>query len=201
MIKKVKLADFGISLPAAQVEDELIGTPQYLAPELFLQKPPQWSQAADVWALACTCIAVATGHPPYKFHPDYPFGTSEYPNIFVMGKAFEKHENLQPVIPSFLSERLRGLLRDMLKRDKRPNARELLQRPYFKKSTLKDTYKTCTTEAKTQLEKWANYEQRVADWRRLFANANGEVTQLDSAREVMTVQQGFWNNAPTMVTL
>lgn len=60
-----KIADFGLARKILSEEDwELIGTPQYLAPELWQRASP--TPASDVFALGVLCFYLLTGHVPYR---------------------------------------------------------------------------------------------------------------------------------------
>ncbi|CAJ1028574.1 Protein kinase domain/Protein tyrosine kinase, putative [Leishmania lindenbergi] len=43
----------------------LVGTPLYMAPELFMSNPPLCSMASDLWSFGCVLHELATGKPPF----------------------------------------------------------------------------------------------------------------------------------------
>lgn len=70
---RVKLADFGASrtltMTCANKAATYIGTPYWMAPEIV--KGDKYDGKVDVWSLGCTCIEMATQHPPfYRFKGD-----------------------------------------------------------------------------------------------------------------------------------
>lgn len=68
---KLKLTDFGLSLYGAfdrNIPDDksIVGTPDYLAPEIILCRPHSFS--VDYWSLGCVIFELLVGEPP--FHRD-----------------------------------------------------------------------------------------------------------------------------------
>lgn len=117
-----KISDFGC---AKKVEDPagaglIAGTPMFMAPEVARgegQGPP-----ADVWALGCSVIEMATGKPPWPESGD-PFS--------IMYRIAYSPES--PEIPSCLSDEAKDFLSNCLRRD--PNERwtvtQLLNHPFL----------------------------------------------------------------------
>ncbi|MEO7109135.1 MAG: protein kinase [Polyangiaceae bacterium] len=69
----VCVADMGVSVLAEGVIDsrpnEMVGTPQYMAPECILQREPlspDLVHRVDVYALGCLAYELITGAPPFK---------------------------------------------------------------------------------------------------------------------------------------
>ena len=61
--KTVKLTDFGLARPLAEVtEDTVAGTPGYVSPELLTGEKP--SPASDLFGLGCVLFELIAGHPP-----------------------------------------------------------------------------------------------------------------------------------------
>ncbi len=65
---RVKLADFGIARamddPGLTATGGIMGSPGYMAPELFAGKPP--SPASDLWALGATMFHAIEGRAPFQ---------------------------------------------------------------------------------------------------------------------------------------
>ncbi len=65
---RVKLTDFGIAQgaddPSLTATGGVMGSPGYMAPELFQGKPP--SPATDLWSLGATLFHVAEGRAPFQ---------------------------------------------------------------------------------------------------------------------------------------
>jgi serine/threonine protein kinase len=65
---RVKLTDFGIAQgaddPSLTATGGMMGSPGYMAPELFQGKPP--SPATDLWSLGATLFHVAEGRAPFQ---------------------------------------------------------------------------------------------------------------------------------------
>ncbi|KAF5742152.1 hypothetical protein HS088_TW09G00194 [Tripterygium wilfordii] len=132
----LKIADLGCARRVTEVSGEdgstvtpLAGTPAYMAPEVA--RGEQQGFPADVWALGCTVMEMATGRAPWVGVLDpvsalYRIGFSGY----------------VPEIPSFLSEQAKDFLSKCLKRDpeERWTAGELLNHGFLEetKSALEE---------------------------------------------------------------
>jgi hypothetical protein len=60
----VRITDFGIATAASDAAQEFVGTPQYMAPELFAGQPA--SIKSDIYALGLTLYEVFTGRRAYE---------------------------------------------------------------------------------------------------------------------------------------
>ncbi|KAJ4975630.1 hypothetical protein NE237_000736 [Protea cynaroides] len=117
-----KIADLGCArwvgeqAPAVPIA----GTPLFMAPEVA--RGEEQSFAADIWALGCTIIEMATGRPPW---PDITDPISALHRI-----AFSSD---LPDFPSFLSEEAKDFLDKCVRRDakERWTAQELLKHPFL----------------------------------------------------------------------
>ncbi|KAJ3415585.1 Suppressor of Sensor Kinase (SLN1) [Chytridiales sp. JEL 0842] len=72
----LKIADFGASkiylqspppaLPQLQAAGTLVGTPNYMSPEVIVGKPTATLGSADIWSLGCCVIEMVTGQKPWS---------------------------------------------------------------------------------------------------------------------------------------
>lgn len=60
----VKIADLGLAFTEETGEEQLAGTPHFMAPEQVLRKP--LDHRADLYALGCTFYRLVTGKTPFK---------------------------------------------------------------------------------------------------------------------------------------
>ncbi|EXB77056.1 Mitogen-activated protein kinase kinase kinase 2 [Morus notabilis] len=118
----LKIADLGCAKLAGDVA--IGGTPVYMAPEVA--RGEQQGFAADVWALGCTVIEMATGRAPWAGCDVNPVSA-----LFKIGFSGDG-----PEIPSFVSKQGRDFLGKCLKRDpsERWSASELLKHPFLESS-------------------------------------------------------------------
>lgn len=128
----VKIADFGCSkwlnparrggVRGASTASIGGGTPMFMAPEVAQGKEQGF--AADIWALGCTVIEMATG------------GSSPWPYITGGPAALLYHiafSSESPRIPDFLSDKAKDFLEKCLRRDpsERWTAKQLLKHPFL----------------------------------------------------------------------
>lgn len=117
----VKLGDFGISRVLEGTCDAavtMVGTPYYMSPEVCRSEPYSWK--SDVWALGCVLYEMCM--------LKHAFESSS-----LMGLVYKiVSDNYEP-IPSFYSQELNDLLRQLLDKqaDKRPSVEGLLASPYI----------------------------------------------------------------------
>ncbi|KAL5578780.1 hypothetical protein UlMin_011222 [Ulmus minor] len=116
----VKIADLGCARRVVVDCKPFGGTPVYMAPEVA--RGEQQGFAADVWALGCTVIEMATGKPPWSdvFDP--------VSAIYRIGFSDDV-----PEIPRLLSEQGKDFLNKCLKRNplERWTIIELLKHPFM----------------------------------------------------------------------
>ncbi|XP_019193358.1 PREDICTED: mitogen-activated protein kinase kinase kinase 2-like [Ipomoea nil] len=124
----VKIADLGCSKrlnPAGRGSAAASiggGTPMFMAPEVAQGKEQGF--AADIWALGCTVIEMATG------------GSSPWPNFTGGPAALLYHiafSGESPPVPDFLSDKAKDFLEKCLRRDpgERWTAKQLLKHPFL----------------------------------------------------------------------
>ncbi|KAF8696123.1 hypothetical protein HU200_037013 [Digitaria exilis] len=124
---RAKLADFGCARSTSgdvrRRSPMIAGTPAFMAPEVARgeeQGPP-----ADVWALACTVIEMATGAAPWSRGDT---GGDVYAAVHKIA-----YTDAIPEVPAWLSSEAKDFLCICLERDprRRPNAVELLDHPFI----------------------------------------------------------------------
>lgn len=65
----VKLADFGMSvqlLTSDEIHHTIVGTPNYIAPEIIQEHSSGHGFPADIWSFGCITFTVLTGHAPFQ---------------------------------------------------------------------------------------------------------------------------------------
>lgn len=121
-----KIADFGCArwLNAAEEEAAIGGTPMYFAPEVA--RGEEQGCPADIWALGCTVIEMATGGPPWT-RVENPVSV-----LYRIGFSGEI-----PEVPGFLSDEGKDFLSKCLRTDPRERwtARQLLRHPFLRESS------------------------------------------------------------------
>ncbi|XP_057505483.1 LOW QUALITY PROTEIN: mitogen-activated protein kinase kinase kinase 18-like [Actinidia eriantha] len=127
-----KLADFGFAKwinPAAENDNTAAvaigGTPMFMAPEVA--RGEEQGFPADIWALGCTIIEMATGESPW---PNF------YDPVSVLYRVGFSREI--PEFPDFLSDQARDFLGKCLRRDpkERWTAKELLKHPFLREKQI-----------------------------------------------------------------
>ncbi|KAJ0267073.1 Mitogen-activated protein kinase kinase kinase 15 [Hirschfeldia incana] len=115
-----KIADLGCAKMAGKGSLEFSGTPAFMSPEVA--RGEEQSFPADVWALGCMVIEMATGLSPWPELNDVVAA------IYKIGFTGES-----PEIPECLSEKGKDFLRNCLRRDpkQRWGVEELLQHPFL----------------------------------------------------------------------
>jgi mitogen-activated protein kinase kinase kinase 17/18 len=120
---RAKLADFGCARRGGGPRP-VGGTPAFMAPEVA--RGEEQGPAADVWALGCTVLEMATGRAPWS-HVDGALAA-----LHLIG-----YTDAAPEVPEWLSADARDFLRRCLARraSDRPAAAELLEHPFIASAT------------------------------------------------------------------
>ncbi|KAM6169922.1 serine/threonine-protein kinase Nek4 [Rhynchocyon petersi] len=138
----IKVGDLGIARVLenhCDMASTLIGTPYYMSPELFSNKP--YNYKSDVWALGCCVYEMAT--------LKHAFNAKDMNSL-----VYRIIEGKLPPMPKDYSPELAELIRTMLSKrpEERPSVRSVLRQPYIKRQIslfLEATKaKTCKNNAK-----------------------------------------------------
>ncbi|XP_062826111.1 serine/threonine-protein kinase Nek4 isoform X4 [Anolis carolinensis] len=118
----IKVGDLGIARVLENQYDmasTLIGTPYYMSPELFSNKP--YNYKSDVWALGCCAYELVT--------LKHAFNAKDMNSL-----VYRIIEGKLPPMPKDYSIQLKELIRTMLskKPEERPSVRSILRQPYIK---------------------------------------------------------------------
>ncbi|XP_068951589.1 serine/threonine-protein kinase Nek4 isoform X2 [Petaurus breviceps papuanus] len=119
----IKVGDLGIARVLENQYDmasTLIGTPYYMSPELFSNRP--YNYKSDVWALGCCVYEMAT--------LKHAFNAKDMNSL-----VYRIIEGKLPPMPKDYSPQLAELIRTMLckKPEERPSVRSILRQPYIKR--------------------------------------------------------------------
>ncbi|XP_008578291.1 PREDICTED: serine/threonine-protein kinase Nek4 isoform X3 [Galeopterus variegatus] len=119
----IKVGDLGIARVLenhCDMASTLIGTPYYMSPELFSNKP--YNYKSDVWALGCCVYEMAT--------LKHAFNAKDLNSL-----VYRIIEGKLPPMPRDYSPELAELIRTMLSKrpEERPSVRNILRQPYIKR--------------------------------------------------------------------
>uniref|UniRef100_A0A0D9XHJ0 Protein kinase domain-containing protein n=1 Tax=Leersia perrieri TaxID=77586 RepID=A0A0D9XHJ0_9ORYZ len=123
---RAKLADFGCSKKQQQSTAAVIGgTPAFMAPEVA--RGEEQGPAADVWALGCTVVEIATGRAPW----------SGADNVLAALRMIGYTDGAVPEVPPWMSPEAKDFLNKCLQRRSgdRATAAQLLQHPFVSTSS------------------------------------------------------------------
>mmetsp|Transcript_73167 Transcript_73167/g.128920 ORF Transcript_73167/g.128920 Transcript_73167/m.128920 type:complete len:1302 (-) Transcript_73167:67-3972(-) len=172
----VKLSDFGLAQLADQLDygkkgGKKVGTPCYMAPELF-QEGGVHSYSSDLWSFGCVFYELATGKPP--------FVAKEVEKLIQM-VLYDTAKPIENFSPEF-----RDLVDSLVQKDplQRMDWQELVDHAYWKNKRLKvnpmppqpywDQY-IREREAQRQLAKKDAEEKRIKEVTRLSANVQSNI--------------------------
>lgn len=101
----------------------IIGTPYYMSPELFMNKP--YNSKSDVWALGCCVYEMTT--------LKHAFNAKDMNSL-----VFKITSGKMPEIPKSYSSEFISLIHSMLKSNPndRPNPAKILRNPFIKKNII-----------------------------------------------------------------
>ncbi|KAM5187786.1 serine/threonine-protein kinase Nek4 isoform 3-T3 [Callospermophilus lateralis] len=119
----IKVGDLGIARVLenhCDMASTLIGTPYYMSPELFSNRP--YNYKSDVWALGCCVYEMAT--------LKHAFNAKDMNSL-----VYRIIEGKLPPMPRVYSPELAELIRTMLSKrpEERPSVRSILRQPYIKR--------------------------------------------------------------------
>ncbi|KAM4654511.1 serine/threonine-protein kinase Nek4 isoform 2-T4 [Amazona ochrocephala] len=119
----IKVGDLGIARVLENQYDmasTLIGTPYYMSPELFSNKP--YNYKSDVWALGCCVYEMAT--------LKHAFNAKDMNSL-----VYRIIEGKLPPMPKDYSPELVEIIRTMLSKrpEERPSVKTILRQPYIKR--------------------------------------------------------------------
>eukprot|EP00058_Branchiostoma_floridae_P017313 XP_002602801.1 hypothetical protein BRAFLDRAFT_227132 [Branchiostoma floridae] len=120
--KIIKVGDLGIARvldSSSDMATTLIGTPYYMSPELFSNKP--YNHKSDIWALGCCVYEMAT--------LKHAFNAKDMNSL-----VYKILRGKMPSMPKKYSTDLCDLIKLMLAQDpeKRPSSKRVLRNPYIK---------------------------------------------------------------------
>ncbi|XP_034022854.1 serine/threonine-protein kinase Nek4 isoform X2 [Thalassophryne amazonica] len=119
----IKVGDLGIARVLENQNDmasTLIGTPYYMSPELFSNKP--YNQKSDVWALGCCVYEIST--------LKHAFNAKDMNSL-----VYRIVEGKLPQMPNKYDPQLAELIKNMLckRPEDRPDVKIILRQPYIKR--------------------------------------------------------------------
>ncbi|KUJ22279.1 kinase-like protein [Mollisia scopiformis] len=115
----VQLCDFGVAGIVESKMDKrstIIGTPHWMAPELFNAKTTSYGKEVDIWAFGCMVFELATGSPPFAH---------QY-SVELLGAALQQQTpRLEDTKDSRFSKGLKDLVAFCIQED--PKARPMIE--------------------------------------------------------------------------
>ncbi|XP_006169368.1 serine/threonine-protein kinase Nek4 isoform X2 [Tupaia chinensis] len=182
----IKVGDLGIARVLenhCDMASTLIGTPYYMSPELFSNKP--YNYKSDVWALGCCVYEMAT--------LKHAFNAKDMNSL-----VYRIIEGKLPPMPRDYSPELADLIRTMLNKrpEERPSVRSILRQPYIKRQISLFLEATKAKTSKNNIKNGDSKSRPVATVVSAKSESNHEVTHLqphpseDSKGEDKCLPQG-----------
>ncbi|XP_054724483.1 serine/threonine-protein kinase PLK4-like [Uloborus diversus] len=121
---KIKIADFGLSTQLKSADEKkftMVGTAQFMSPELTMGARSCHGKGVDIWALGCVLYALLVGTPPFDGRD--------------IGEIFKKARKCDVKIPAFVSKVAAKLISDLMEKDPgcRIDLNGVLRSPFFAK--------------------------------------------------------------------
>ncbi|XP_030061949.1 serine/threonine-protein kinase Nek4 isoform X2 [Microcaecilia unicolor] len=167
----IKVGDLGIARVLENQYDmasTLIGTPYYMSPELFSNKP--YNYKSDVWALGCCVYEMAT--------LKHAFNAKDMNSL-----VFRIIEGKLPAMPKHYNPQLGELIGTMLSKqpEKRPDVKDVLRRPYIKHHISLFLQATKVKSGKSR--------RRALDSKAICASENAEASEKNVPQKQILEQQ------------
>ncbi|XP_012500536.1 PREDICTED: serine/threonine-protein kinase Nek4 [Propithecus coquereli] len=178
----IKVGDLGIARVLenhCDMASTLIGTPYYMSPELFSNKP--YNYKSDVWALGCCVYEMAT--------LKHAFNAKDMNSL-----VYRIIEGKLPPMPRDYSPELTELIRTMLSKrpEERPSVRSILRQPYIKRQISIFLEATKAKTSKNNIKNGDSKSKPVATVVSGKAESNHEVIhpQIHSSEGLKTYVMG-----------
>ncbi|KAL2466284.1 mitogen-activated protein kinase kinase kinase 17 [Abeliophyllum distichum] len=198
-----KISDFGCSkkvkTPVEGRTDDreasIGGTPAFMAPEVARGEEQRFP--ADIWALGCTIIEMATGGSPW---PNLSHPTS------ILYRITSSHE--LPEFPAFLSDKAKDFLSKCLRRDpnERWTAKQLVKHPFLEElSNVKKLTNDRVTRSPTSIldrDIWSFIDESETPYNR--SRTDSTLNSPNQRLKQLSMNSGFkvnWNLEDRWITV
>ncbi|KAG0499224.1 hypothetical protein HPP92_003915 [Vanilla planifolia] len=170
---RAKIGDLGCARWGADGKWGIRGSPMYMAPEAA--RGEDQGMQADVWALGCVLVEMATGIPPW---PEVVDAVAGIHRIGFSGKS--------PAIPAWLSHEARDFIGNCLKTDpaERWTAEQLLRHPFVESSfSVSDCldFSWISPKSTLDLSFWKSMEDEEDEEEEFAKAAEGRIRELASS--------------------
>ncbi|MCL7050684.1 hypothetical protein MKW94_014380, partial [Papaver nudicaule] len=191
-----KIADLGCAKWMDEVSSindsaRISGTPVYMAPEVA--RGEEQGCPADIWALGCTIIEMATGRAPWSDGDD---AVSVLYRIAFSGEV--------PEFPSFLSENAKDFLSKCLERDpkERWNTNQLLKHPFVDEFNSKQFKESKMISPVSILDQdfWDSMEEVIETPRNVTA-ASSSISVFEKLRKISSPIEPNWECDDDWITI